>query len=410
SGGAGSAYRSFNGSRITTSHAGGVALAPAASGCVQTATRFFGGSVIWTFNGTSPQITGTAFPGSVDGLTLNNASGLTLSVPVRIQASNNLTLSSGSITLGNFNLTLQIGASIGGGTNSASKMIITNGTGMLVKIFSGSTSFVYPIGDNTGTVEYSPVTLNITSLSSIPDSIGMRVTDAQHPNDLSVTNYLSRYWSCNQIASSNYTYTASFQYVDADIVGIESVLKIDRWSNPLTTWTQDASSTVTVASNLLTTSSLNQSTGTLLNNDFASRSDAPFYYQTTGSGNWSNISIWEVSTDPLFLTPPPVAAGVAPNAANSLGITIKNTHSVTVAASTDADQMIINNSAQLNVNSGQTFTVGNGTGVDLIVNGTLNNSGIIGVTGTIEFNNSSYYYHAQNGGAIPTATWNTGST
>lgn len=410
SGGAGSIYRSYNGSRFTTSHADGIALAPAATGCIQTATRYFGGSVIWTFNGSVPQITGTAFPGSVDGLTLNNPAGLTLNVPVRIQPTNNLTLSNGSITLGNYNLTLQIGASVGGGANSASKMIITDGTGMLVKIFSGTGSYTYPIGDNTGTAEYSPVTLNFTALSSLPDSVGMRVTDAQHPNDFSVTNYLSRYWSCNQIASANYTYTATFRYLDADIVGIESVLKMDRWSNPLTTWTQDASSTVTVASNTLTSSSLNQTNGTLLNNDFASRSDAPFYFQTTGTGNWSNIAIWEVSTDPAFIAPAPVAAGIAPNAVNSLGITIRNTHTVTVSTSTDADQMLINSGGTLVVSSGQTLTIANGTGTDLSASGNIDNAGVIVTTGTLEFNNGAIYNHTQNGGTIPVSTWNSGST
>jgi hypothetical protein len=409
SGGVGSIYRSYNGSRFTTSHVGGVALAPAATGCIQTATRYFGGSVIWTFNGSLPQITGTAFPGSVDGLTLSNAAGLTLSVPVRIQSTNNLTLSNGSITLGNFNLTLQIGATIGGGANSATKMIITNGTGMLVKIFSGTGSYTYPIGDNTGTAEYSPVTINFTALSSTPDSVGFRVTDAQHPNDFSATNYISRYWSCNQIASANYSYTATFRYLDADIVGVESVLKVDRWSNPLTIWTQDASSTVTIASNTLTTSSLNQTTGTLLNNDFASRSDAPFYYQTTSSGPWSTLATWEISTDPLFLSPLPVPAGVAPDATNSIGITIRNTHHVTVTSNANADQMIINSGGTLTVQTGQTFTIENGSGTDLSVNGNLNNAGTIVTNGNLEFNNAAIYYHAQNGGTIPTSTWNSGS-
>jgi hypothetical protein len=410
SGGVGSIYRSYNGSRFSTSHAGGIALAPAATGCIQTSTRYFGGSVIWFYNGSVAQVTGTAFPGSVDGFTLDNPAGLTLNVNMRIQNTNNLTLTNGSITLGNFNLTLQIGASIGGGANSASKMIITNGTGMLVKIFNSASSYTYPIGDNTGVAEYSPVTLNFSTLSGTPDSIGMRVTDAKHPNDFSVTNYLSRYWTCNQKAGATYTYVATFRYVDADIVGIESVLKVDRWSNPLTTWTQDASSSVNIAANTLTTSSLNQTTGTLLNNDFASRSDLPFYYQTAASGPWSTVGTWEISTDPAFVSPAPVAAVVAPDATNSVGITIRNTHNVTLTASTNADEMVINSGGTLTINSGQTFTIANGTGTDLSVNGNVNNAGTIVTTGNLEFNNAATYNHSQNGGNIPTSAWNIGSS
>jgi hypothetical protein len=104
------------------------------------------------YNGSVAQVTGTAFPGSVDGFTLDNPAGLTLNVNMRIQNTNNLTLTNGSITLGNFNLTLQaLELTIGGGANSATKMIITNGTGMLVKIFTSASSYTYPIGDNTGT-------------------------------------------------------------------------------------------------------------------------------------------------------------------------------------------------------------------------------------------------------------------
>lgn len=408
SGNAGSIFRCYNGGRFTTAHAGGVALAPAASGAIQTSTRYFGGSVLWTFNGSTPQVTGTAFPGSCDQFTLNNAAGITLNVPVRIQ--NSITLTSGNIILGNNNLTLQAGVTIGGGTNSATRMIITNGTGLLVKMFTSTGSYTYPIGDNTGVTEYSPVTLNFSALSSLPDSIGMRVTNSQHPNDLSITNYLNRYWTCNQIASTNYTYTATFSYLTADIVGVESVLKVDRWSNTLSTWTQDATSSVNVAANTLTTSSLNQTSGTLLNNDFASRSDAPFYYQTASSGLWSNATTWQISTDPLFISPAPVAAGVPPDANNSLGITIRNGHNVTVAAATNADQMVINTGGTLTINSGQTFTIANGTGTDLDVNGNINNAGIITTTGILAFNNGAIYSHTQDGGTVPTANWNTGST
>jgi hypothetical protein len=410
-----SAFRVFNGGRYRTQHPDGVNLAPAATGSVQTATRFFGGSCLWWFEGAVPQRTGTAFPGSVDQLNISNGTnGFTLDVTVRIQNSISW---SGNIILGNNNLHIGYYNPVGpvnytpSFTGSASKFVITNGTGMLVKYFSGSSgTFNYPIGDNSGLTEYSPVSLTISSLSGGRDSIGFRVTNTQHPNDFSVTNHLNRFWTCGAISSANYNYTATFTYQTADIVGVESVLKVDRWSNPLNTWTQDAGSSVNVAANTLTTSALNQTNGTLLNNDFASRSDAPFYYQTVASGPWSDINTWEISTDPLFLSPLPVPAGVAPDANNSVGITIKNAHNVTVTAPANADEMTINTGGTLTVNASQTFTIANGIGTDLIVNGTINNLGLITTSGALEFNAGATYSHAQNAGTVPTATWNTGST
>jgi Secretion system C-terminal sorting domain len=64
----------------------------------------------------------------------------------------------------------------------------------------------------------------------------------------------------------------------------------------------------------------------------------------------------------------------------------------------------------ISINTGQTLTIANGTGTDLTVDGTLYNVGVITTTGTIAFNASSIYQHAQNGGTIPTASWNTTST
>lgn len=409
-------FQLANGARFRTQHPDGISAAPAATGCVRTNVRSLGGSCLWWFEApASAQRTGTGFPGSVDQITISNGTfGFTLDVTLRIQ---NSISNSGNIILGNNNLHIGYYNPVGpvaytpGFTGSASKFVITNGTGMLVKYFNGTGgTYSYPIGDNTGTAEYSPVSLTISALSGGRDSIGFRVTDAQHPNDLSVTNYLSRYWSCGMISSATYNNTNTiFTYQTADVVGTESVLKIDRWSNPLTTWTQDAGSTVNTVANTLTTSSLNQTTGTLLNNDFASRSDAPFYYQTASSGTWSNPAIWQISTDPAFISPAPVAAGVAPNAVNSLGVTIRNTHNVQVAGPENADQMIIAAGGTLTVNSGETFTIANGIGTDLSVNGSVNNSGTMVTTGNLEFNNASIYSHSQDGGTIPTALWNTGS-
>ncbi|MBP8114308.1 MAG: T9SS type A sorting domain-containing protein [Chitinophagaceae bacterium] len=90
-------------------------------------------------------------------------------------------------------------------------------------------------------------------------------------------------------------------------------------------------------------------------------------------------------------------------------ITIRNGHTVTVTASVSADQCTIDAGGQVTVNAGQTLTVANGTGTDLTVNGTLVNSNTVTTTGTVVFNASSVYQHAQDGGVIPTATWNAAS-
>jgi len=76
-----------------------------------------------------------------------------------------------------------------------------------------------------------------------------------------------------------------------------------------------------------------------------------------------------------------------------------------------ADQIIINAGGTLSVISGKILTIADGTdAVDCNVNGTLYNAGTVTPTGAIAFNSGSTYQHAQNGGTIPFASWNTAST
>lgn len=91
------------------------------------------------------------------------------------------------------------------------------------------------------------------------------------------------------------------------------------------------------------------------------------YYRSKTTGNWGSTSTWEISLDGTIWTD----ATAAPTATNSLSITILNTHTVSVAANVTADQVVVNSGGTLQVNSGYTLNLANGTGDDLTVNGNL---------------------------------------
>jgi hypothetical protein len=133
-------------------------------------------------------------------------------------------------------------------------------------------------------------------------------------------------------------------------------------------------------------------------------SPAPRYFRSLTSGNWNSTSTWEESTDGGSW----VSASRYPES-NDFAITILNSHTVTVTSSITTDETTINAGGQVNINSGQTWTVANGSGTDLIVNGTVANSGTITTTGTVSFASGSTYQHALNGGTIPTAAWDANS-
>jgi hypothetical protein len=169
-------------------------------------------------NGQEPQtISGTSAP-TFNNLTINNSdAGVFLDTDSFINGA--LTLTSGRLTLGNYNLTL--GSSAVSGTFSANNMIVASGSGELRRTFTDTGSYTFPIGDNTLTAEYSPITVSITAGSFSGAYVGVSVVDAIHPNNSSADNNLTRYWKVNQSGITGATADISAVYPAADITGAE---------------------------------------------------------------------------------------------------------------------------------------------------------------------------------------------
>ncbi len=128
-------------------------------------------------------------------------------------------------------------------------------------------------------------------------------------------------------------------------------------------------------------------------------------FRSTANGLWTDEATWQVSPDGISWA----AASCWPTADND-AIDILAGHTVTVDSNFPVDQLTIASTAQVTVSSGTTWTVADGTGTDLTVNGTVANAGTITMTGSGAFAAGSTYQHSQNGGVIPTETWNSTST
>jgi hypothetical protein len=165
--------------------------------------------------------------------TLELQSGTALTLGADMQVNGTLVLSSGLITLGNYNLTLGGSSSISG-TPSATNMIIATSTGELRKTFTGTGSFTFPVGDNTSTVEYSPITLNFTSGTFSSAYAGVTLGNSKYSNNSSVTDYLNRYWTVNQSGISDFSCDVTAQYLVADVVGTESSIYAGKYNS---SWT-----------------------------------------------------------------------------------------------------------------------------------------------------------------------------
>ncbi|QLH31293.1 MAG: hypothetical protein HWD62_01565 [Cyclobacteriaceae bacterium] len=136
-----------------------------------------------TYYGASQTITS----GTYNNLVINQSSGQT-SLGGNVTVNGTLTLTNGILNLGGYNLTLGPSATISIASPSATKMIIANGS-QVIKTFAGTGSFLFPIGDNTGTTEYSPITINVTAGSGFPANVGVTVVDAKHPSNSSTANF-----------------------------------------------------------------------------------------------------------------------------------------------------------------------------------------------------------------------------
>ncbi len=372
---------------------------------VNNGTHSGAGNITLTGGAAAHNITGT---GQFQNMVLNDANGATLGSNTTINGT--LTLTNGLLYLNNFNLQMALAGSAIGGVPSSSNMVVINGTGQMQKWFAvGASVFNYPVGDNAG--NYSPATLNF-SANTTAGLVGVKVSNAKHPANTQVNNYINRYWSFTAPTLINYTYSAIFQYVTTpvtDVVGSDAYILSQRYDNGTTAWTTDiASSANTGTHQIITNAALTQVTGKLDNNDFtAYNGGTNLYYWSKATGNWSAAATWEVSTTPVD---PGVGLGTPatapPTNLNSSGITIRNANNITLNNSYTVDNFTV--IGTLTIPAGQTLTVANGGYTpDMVANttGVITNSGTITATGTISFLGNATYNHTQNGGTIPTATW-----
>jgi hypothetical protein len=169
----------------------------------------------------------------IQDMAVNNAAGLTVAGNTRVNGV--FTLTSGLVTLGANNLLLGPLASVAG-TPSASNMVVATGAGELRKEYASAASFTYPVGDATGTAEYSPVTLAFNSGTfGANNYAGVNLVDAQYAG--TATSYLTRYWNVTQSAISGFSCNSTFQYVDAgDVVGTEADIFCTKVPAPFTAY------------------------------------------------------------------------------------------------------------------------------------------------------------------------------
>ncbi len=335
------------------------------------------------FEGTTQQsILGN--PTNFEKVTINNLNDVALSTDISVNG--DFTFTNGNMILGANNLTLSTTSTIIG-TPSASKMFVANGAGELRKSFAANGSFTFPVGDNSGTIEYSPVTLSFTSGTyGVSAYAGVKLVNAKHPNNSSPLDYINRYWTISQSNISGFSCDITGTYLDADIVGTEANMFTARWDmldwyklNAVATATNQVSGSVSefgdftageqamfcnppvsIVSNPTNTTCIGGSDGAI---DITVSDTVPtvvFNWATTGgSGLINGIEDQSGLTEGIYNVT--VTDGNGCSATDA--ITITYDHSVTANAGADDDLCPGQTTVQLSASGGTTYAWSPATGL-----------------------------------------------
>lgn len=151
----------------------------------------------------------------------------------QLTVTSTMNLTAGIVDLNASTFTLNSGTTLTGASSSNYFIADDAFGGILRKGYTTTGNFTFPIGDKTGTMEYSPVNFNLTAGTGMTASsyIGMSVNDSQHPNMTPASHYISRYWSVTRYGTINTpTYTFTGTYLPTDIVGTETSSLSQFWN------------------------------------------------------------------------------------------------------------------------------------------------------------------------------------
>jgi hypothetical protein len=324
--------------------------------------------------GTEPQlISGTINP-AFNNLTINNTSGgVTLANNTSVGGT--LAFTSGLLDIGSTTLTL--GSNAVSGSFDATKMIVVNSSGQVRRPFTATGSYTYPIGERTGTVEYSPITVAVTAGSFSGAYVGVSVTDGVHPDNHSTGNNISRYWNVTQTGISGATATISANYTAADILGQENLIgaaqlegTFDQQTNPWIKFAVFGSNTLTATGAALTTGQTNAFTGidgaafsaTISGYGSFCEFDSVSLLATPTAGDMPYTYLWSAGLGTnTSATPPSTSVGSV-----NYTVTIKDSNGITATDTVTVEIVAPSNGGTL---LGSQSICGNSTPGDLTLSG-----------------------------------------
>ncbi len=177
---------------------------------------------------------GTGISGaSIGNLELNHPSGFNLTGDPTIMG--NLLLTSGNLNVGAHILTLDVDATVSGSFTGAN-MIAVESPGNVKHNFGNSSSYYFPIGDNSG--NFTPIALDYLGGVYPGANALVNVNPSKPGANANASNFINRYWNVNVSGPSTPVWAViSAEYVPADVAGTEANISMGQFTGTLP-WTK----------------------------------------------------------------------------------------------------------------------------------------------------------------------------
>ena len=255
------------------------------------ASDFNVGNVDIVFNGNNLQTITCPANQDFRKITLDNSSTAGVRLNNDIAVSQEMVFVNGVLDLNQRTLTL--------GSSTANAVITGSGNNSYVLAWDGSdngtvvqrvnstgSTYLFPIGDLN---EYTPFSVSLTSATISNASLTGKLIGNSHPNIVSSTNYLGRYWSIEPTGITNPLYNVEYSYSSGDIFGSEAFLFPAKYNSG--GW----QSCIESASNaMIGNGSVNAGTNTLTWSGITTFSE----FTAIGNGTALPIELLEFSAEP----------------------------------------------------------------------------------------------------------------
>ncbi|MBY0485619.1 MAG: hypothetical protein K2P85_00270, partial [Flavobacteriaceae bacterium] len=354
----------------------GIVSGTTLSGNIQgTGTRTFATTGNYIYNGVAAQVTGSGLPATVNNLTINNSTGVTLSQSVI--ATNILDFQNGLL---NSPTATPITISASGSITNATATKYVNGK--LNRLYSAIGSKTFPIGKGGN---YRPVTFEYTALTGTSTVSTEQFEAVLTPLPANANTNSTRYWDVSQTGGSAFNYIVTLDPTGDTTTGTVVLFKKESGAT-----TSNAATTP----NYTNTTGFTTLTGT---NSFALGSDCT---QTAVAG--ANQTICLGSTATLAATAPTYGSGAwtvtGPSTLTSQFSSISSATAVFTPAGGAGVYTLTwtvtngncSSNASITITVNPTSVAGNITGAGSVCTGTNSTTLTLnGSTGTIQWQSSS---------------------